>query len=100
MIFMETEQTGMAQNAPATLPEIMEQLKVAQAAKGGSAIEWETLDEIVDLIHLAENLFTPFANTFTSKDRSRLVGGGIKNLGFIETAYESATTNLGLSRRI
>jgi hypothetical protein len=27
------------------------------------------------------------------KDRTRLVGGGIKNLGFIETAYESASAN-------
>jgi hypothetical protein len=81
-----------------TLPEIMEQLKTAlgkaaKATQAGNAIDPETLAEIVDLIHCAEYCFKPFANTFTSKDRSRLVGGGIKNLGFIETAYESASTN-------
>jgi hypothetical protein len=45
------------------------------------------------LIHCAEYCFAPFANTFTPKDRSRLIGGGIKNLGFIETAHESALAN-------
>jgi ABC-type transporter MlaC component len=95
---MSTEENNTAQNAPKTLPEIMEQLKSAvdkasQAVQAGNAIDPQTLDEIVELIHDAELLFTPFANTFTPKDRTRLVSGGIKNLGFIETAHESASNN-------
>jgi hypothetical protein len=95
---MSTEQENTAQNTPTTLPEIMEQLKSAldkasQAAQAGNAIDPATLNMIVDLIHNAESLFAPFANTFTPKDRTRLVGGGIKNLGFIETANESARNN-------
>ncbi|MDR1631564.1 MAG: hypothetical protein LBR97_01545 [Dysgonamonadaceae bacterium] len=95
---MTTEENNTAQNAPTTLPELMEQLKAvlgeaSQAAQAGNAINPLTLDEIVELIHDAEFLFKPFANTFTPKDRTRLVGGGIKNLGFIETAHESALNN-------
>jgi hypothetical protein len=92
------EENNTAQNTPTTLPEIMEQLKSAidkasQAVQAGNAIDPLTLNMIVDLIRNAELLFTPFANTFTPKDRTRLVGGGIKNLGFIETAHESALNN-------
>jgi hypothetical protein len=95
---MTTEQENTAQNAPTTLREIMEQLKDAlnessRATQAGNAIDPETLKDIVELIHDAETLFAPFASTFTPKDRTRLVGGGIKNLGFIETANESARNN-------
>ncbi|MDR2813363.1 MAG: hypothetical protein LBB79_01720 [Prevotellaceae bacterium] len=87
---MSTEENNTAQNAPGTLPEIMEQLKTAigkasQSVQAGNAIDPLTLNDIVELIHDAELLFNPFANTFTPKDRTRFVGG-IKNLGFIETS--------------
>jgi hypothetical protein len=89
------ENNNTAPNAPKTFSEIMEQLKAIlnKAAQAGTPIDPETLQEITDLIHCAEYCFAPFANTFTSKDRSRLIGGGIKNLGFIETAHESASAN-------
>jgi hypothetical protein len=95
---MATEQEKTVQNAPTMLPEIMEQLKAtlgkaSLAAQAGNAIDPKTLEEIMELIHMSESLFAPFANTFTPKDRTRLVGGGIKNLGFIETAHESALAN-------
>jgi hypothetical protein len=95
---MSTNEENSAQNAQMTLPEIMGQLKAAldrasRAAAQGAPIDPDTLEEIVELIHAGEDLFTPFANTFTSKDRSRLIGGGIKNLGFIETAFESSSSN-------
>ncbi|MDR1155503.1 MAG: hypothetical protein LBL04_12430 [Bacteroidales bacterium] len=87
-----------AQNAPKTFSEIMEKLKAvldkaAKAVVAGTPIDPATLQQITALIHSAETCFAPFANTFTPKDRTRLVGGGIKNLGFIETAYESASAN-------
>jgi hypothetical protein len=92
---MSTEENNTAQNAPAGFSEIMEQLKsvLNKASQAGTPIDPVTLQEITDLIHCAEACFAPFANTFTPKDRTRLVGGGIKNLGFIETAYESASAN-------
>jgi hypothetical protein len=95
---MSEEKDNTAQNAPKTFSEIMEKLKealnkAAKAVVAGTPIDPVTLQEITDLIHCAEACFAPFANTFTPKDRSRLVGGGIKNLGFIETAYESASAN-------
>jgi hypothetical protein len=80
------------------LSEIMEQLKttldeVIQTMKIGNAIDPMSLEIIMNLTRESEMIFTPFANTFTSKDRTRLIGGGIKNLGFIETANESARNN-------
>ncbi|MDR1199014.1 MAG: hypothetical protein LBK94_08415 [Prevotellaceae bacterium] len=95
---MSTEDNNPAQNAPKTFSEIMEQLnavldKAAKAVSAGTPIDPATLQQIMNLIHSAETSFAPFANTFTPKDRTRLVGGGIKNLGFIETAYESASAN-------
>jgi hypothetical protein len=95
---MSEEKDNPAQNAPTEFSEIMEKLnaalnKAAKAVVAGTPIDPVTLQEITDLIHCAEACFAPFANTFTPKDRTRLVGGGIKNLGFIETAYESASAN-------
>jgi hypothetical protein len=95
---METEKNNPTQSTSTKLPEVMKQLKAAineaaGAIKEGNAIDPVTLAEIVDLIHDAEILFKPYANTFTSKDRTRMIGTGIKNFGFIETAHESAENN-------
>jgi hypothetical protein len=92
---------NQAQNASTKVSEIMEQLKaelsnVTKAVQTGLAIDPLTKEVIEDLIHDAETLFEPFANTFTAKDRTRMVSGGIRNLGFIETANESAQRNPGL----
>jgi hypothetical protein len=90
------EKDNIAQNAPKTFSEIMEQLKAAlnKATQSGTPIDPVTLQEITDLIHYEKAFFAPFANTFTPKNRTQLVGGGIKNLGFIETTYGSASANL------
>ncbi|MDR1339714.1 MAG: hypothetical protein LBK58_06660 [Prevotellaceae bacterium] len=95
---MAEENNNPAQNAPTEFSETMEKLnavldKAAKAVLAGTPIDPATLQQITQLIHSAEICFAPFANTFTPKDRTRLVGGGIKNLGFIETAYESASAN-------
>jgi GAF domain-containing protein len=45
-------------------------------------------------IHCAEACFAPFANTFTPKDRTQLVGGDIKNLSFFEAIFRHREANL------
>jgi hypothetical protein len=95
---MSEEKDNPAQNAPTEFSETMEKLKAvldkaSKAIVSGTPIDPTTLQQITELIHSAEIFFAPFANTFTPKDRTRLVGGGIKNFGFIETAYESASAN-------
>jgi hypothetical protein len=54
----------------------------------------EVIGEIISLIADSMELFNEFGNTFTTQERSRLVGIGIKNYGFIETAYSSARANM------
>jgi hypothetical protein len=96
---MSDEQENMTtQDVSEKLPEIIEQLsvsvkKAAAILREVGAIDPQTLKEIIDLLHGAMALFDPFANTYTSKDRTRLIGGGIKNLGFIETVHEGAVNN-------
>jgi hypothetical protein len=45
---------------------------------------------------LAALLFAEFGATFTPSDRERLISVGIKNLGFIQTAYTQAQANPAL----
>jgi hypothetical protein len=95
---METEKTNEEQNHEAKFREIMDALKTVmdesvQTTVRGQVIPPAALGELVEVIEYAINFFKPYSDTFTPKDRSRLIGGGIKNLGFIETAYGSAVAN-------
>jgi hypothetical protein len=95
---METEKTNEEQNHQTKFREIMAVLKTVmnesvQTTARGQVIPPAALEELVEMIEYAIDFFKPYADTFTPKDRSRLVAGGIKNLGFIETAYESALAN-------
>jgi hypothetical protein len=53
----------------------------------------ETAEKISAHLTEAMNLFSEFGNTFTPHDRLRLIGAGIKNWGFIQTAYSHAEVN-------
>jgi hypothetical protein len=51
---------------------------------------------ITELLNDAAELFAEFGITFTPADRERLISVGLKNLGFIQTAYTQAQANPGL----
>jgi hypothetical protein len=97
----KTRQTSVkTAGDPQELQAVIEKLKAAfnsatqQIRKsGGRAIDPTTMQEIVELIGMAQSLFSIYANTFSPAERGRLIGAGIKNLGFIETAYNSAQAN-------
>jgi hypothetical protein len=62
-------------------------------AKAARVMDADDLKALMNMIGNLETLFSSYANTFTSKDRTRLIGGGIKNFGFIQTAHRSAAAN-------
>jgi hypothetical protein len=51
---------------------------------------------ITELLDDAAELFAEFGVTFTPADRERLISVGLKNLGFIQTAYTQAQANPAL----
>jgi hypothetical protein len=57
------------------------------------AISESTMKAIEGMVVESINMFADFGSTFTPTDRTRLISTGIKNFGFIETAYNSAETN-------
>lgn len=79
------------------------QLKTDIAAAQKTAREDETgtpgsgslaaVATITELVNEAIALFAEFGSTFTPTDRERLIGVGIKNFGFIQTAYAHAAAN-------
>ncbi|MDR3142528.1 MAG: hypothetical protein LBU37_12515 [Tannerellaceae bacterium] len=80
---------------PAGLAEAIEKLKeiVNKELKAEGAMSDAGLEALMDIMDAMETLFSVYANTFTSKDRTRLISVGIKNFGFISTAYNSAAAN-------
>jgi hypothetical protein len=52
-----------------------------------------TMRAIIELINKAKNYFAEYSTTLSTGDRSRKIGTGIKNLGFIEASYASAGAN-------
>jgi hypothetical protein len=97
IIEIMAEENNTTQNIPAELSETLEQLKtiVGKLPKAGAGepIGPTALAALLDLLSLMEETFEDYSNTFTTRDRTRLVGGGIRNFGFIETAYKSAAAN-------
>ncbi|AEF80434.1 hypothetical protein [Leadbettera azotonutricia] len=57
------------------------------------AISTETVEKIAASLTEAMGLVAKSSNTFTPHDRIRLVGAGIKNWGFIQTAFSHAVAN-------
>jgi hypothetical protein len=93
-------------NASQDVKESLAKLKIAineadkaeriAAIEGGmevGAISDSITEEIKMLLSEAMDLFSHFGKTFTVTDRTRLIGTGIKNFGFIETSFNSASTN-------
>jgi hypothetical protein len=64
-----------------------------EAGRKLGAISESTTEKIKMILGESMDLFVRFGNTFTPTDRTRLIGTGIKNFGFIETAYNSASNN-------
>jgi hypothetical protein len=61
-----------------------------QVAQPGEAINAETVRAIQGDIEIAQFKLHDFLHTFNSNDKSRHAGAGIKNIGFIDAAYECA----------
>jgi hypothetical protein len=82
--------------------EIHQQIKAARiaAAESGAqptrALGAATAAAITELLNEAAELFAEFGVTFTPGDRERLISVGLKNLGFIQTAYAQARANPAL----
>jgi site-specific DNA-cytosine methylase len=61
--------------------------------KGVRAISDTVVEQILNLISQAMNLFESFGDTFSPADRTRLIGVGIKNFGFTETVLNETANN-------
>jgi hypothetical protein len=94
-----------SQEVKAALAKLKTAMNDADRAERMAAIETGTelgaisesiTEEIKALILEAIDLFAHFGKTFTPTDRTRLIGAGIKNFGFIETSFNSASTNPNL----
>jgi hypothetical protein len=73
--------------------------RVAAAETGDKpkrALSATAVTAITELLTEATELFAEFAVTFTPTDRERLLSVGIRNLGFIQTAYTQAQANPAL----
>jgi hypothetical protein len=104
---MTTEESNsnlasVSQEVKEVLAKLKTAIEVADKAERIAAIETGTelgaisesiTEEIERLIIEANDLFAHFGKTFTPTDRTRLVSTGIRNFGFVETAYNSAATN-------
>ncbi|MDR1337255.1 MAG: hypothetical protein LBK22_10550 [Tannerella sp.] len=80
----------------AALADAVKAERIAAAAAGRevrATIDWLVVEEIMTLNAEAMELFAEFSETLTPTERTRLVGAGIKNFGFIETAWNSAHVN-------
>jgi hypothetical protein len=64
--------------------------------KATRALSAAALTAITELLNDAAELFAEFGVTFTPADRERLLSVGLKNLGFIQTAYTQAQANPAL----
>jgi hypothetical protein len=53
----------------------------------------EIMGEVFDIQEQLMELFSEYGSTLTPTDRSRMISAGIRNYGFIQTAYQSAKTN-------
>jgi hypothetical protein len=65
-------------------------------AKAQRALSAATAAAITGLLNDAAELFAEFGATFTPTDRERLISVGLKNFGFIQTAYTQAQANPAL----
>jgi hypothetical protein len=63
-------------------------------AKASRALSAAAATAITELLNDAADLFAEFGVTFTPSDRERLLSVGLKNLGFIQTAYTQANPAL------
>jgi hypothetical protein len=73
--------------------------RVAAAESGAKAphsLSAAAVTAITALLNDAAKLFAEFGVTFTPADRERLISVGLKNLGFIQTAYIQAQANPAL----
>jgi hypothetical protein len=70
-----------------------ERIAAAAGREVRTAIGWQVVEEIMALNAESMELFAEFSDTFNPTERTRLVGAGIKNFGFIETAWNSARAN-------
>jgi hypothetical protein len=73
--------------------------RVAAAESGDKAsrsLSTAAATAITELLNDAAELFAEFGVTFTPSDRERLLSVGLKNLGFIQTAYTQAQANPAL----
>jgi hypothetical protein len=61
-----------------------------QVAQPGVAISEETIRAILADVSTAQFKLHDFLHTFNSNDKSRHAGAGIKNIGFIDAAFECA----------
>jgi hypothetical protein len=95
--------TEATQNVRAAIKQLHTTLKESDKAQRIAALEAEdgTVPElgaisetvtaqIIALIKDAMSLFEHFGDTFQPVERTRLISAGIRNFGFIETAYNSA----------
>jgi hypothetical protein len=82
--------------------EIRQQVKTERVAaaesgaKASRALSAAAFTAITELLTEAAELFAEFGATFTPSDRERLLSVGLKNLGFIQTAYTQAQANPAL----
>jgi hypothetical protein len=89
------EENNKTNNLPAKLSEALAKLKemADKETKAHGTMSEAGLEAIIEMLNTAEALFLVYTNTYTPKDRTRLVSGGIKNFGFITAAYNSAAAN-------
>ncbi|MDR0543639.1 MAG: hypothetical protein LBH19_15735 [Dysgonamonadaceae bacterium] len=93
---MENETTKTTEQ---DLKSALDSLKAAvKAARGSRDDKTRVLTEYImeEVLAIQEELMELFAEygaTLTPTERSRLISAGIKNYGFIQMVYNSATTN-------
>jgi hypothetical protein len=91
------EKNNVSSNVKASVNDLKKAIAAAKAKKKTGVntrdISDEIIGEIISLVSESMELFNEFGNTFTTQERNRLIGIGIKNYGFIETAFSSSRVN-------
>jgi hypothetical protein len=83
-------------NVKTTLEQLKADIKTPREGEEGTtpgAGSLAAVSAVTELVNEAIALFAEFGSTFTPADRERLIGAGIKNFGFIQTAYAHAAAN-------
>jgi hypothetical protein len=91
-----TETTNLVaaeKNLDEAIKQLSEALQAEPKATAAAVFPDSTMRAIINFINQAKGYFSAYSQTLSPVERSRKVGGGIKNWGFVEACYASAKAN-------